>query len=259
MPRPPLSVTIIAKNEEGQIAQAIRSVAWAEEVLVVDSGSQDRTREIAEAEGARVIHHDWQGYGQQKNFAQEQARHDWVLSLDADERVSPELAAEIRTELGRVDGSANPWAAFSMARRTFYLGRWIRYGGWYPNVLIRLSNRRLSRWTEPNVHEQLLVRGKVLRLKHDLEHDSFGSVHDQVLTNVRFSQLGTSDLRSKGKTGSVVLLLFKPIGKFIETYLLKRGFLDGLAGLIISVNAAHSMFMKYAALLESRLRRDAQR
>jgi len=255
MARPPVSVTIITLNEEDCLRRAIESVRWAEEVVVVDSGSTDRTVELARELGAKVFQNPWQGYGQQKNYAQRQASHDWILSLDADETVSPGLAHEIQSALAaNIQGQAD---GFSMPRKTFYLGRWIRHGGWYPNYLVRLADRRKASWSEPQVHEALEVRGKILLLREPLDHYSFGSIHDQILTNLRFSRLGSQDLIRRGMRPSVLKLVLKPIGKFIETYFLKRGFLDGLPGFIISVNAAHSMFLKYAYLLEDRIQRNA--
>jgi glycosyltransferase involved in cell wall biosynthesis len=254
--RPKLSVTILSQNEEKNIARAVSSViGLADEVLVVDSGSTDRTRELAERAGARVLTHDWQGYGQQKNFAQQQAQHDWVLNIDADEEVSPALARELQETLEKIatDPAFADVAGMSFPRKTFYLGHWIRYGGWYPNVLTRICNRRLARWSEPEVHERLEVEGRVLTLRSDLHHYSFPSIESQVHTNLRFSKLGTQDLKRRGKSGNLAKLVLKPVGKFFETYLIKRGFLDGLPGFIISVNAAYSMFLKYAFLLESRI------
>jgi len=140
--------------------------------------------------------------------------------------------------------------AFSFPRRTFYLGRWIRYGGWYPNILVRLANRKKCSWTEPNVHEQLVAKGPILSLKNPLDHYAFPSIRDQILTNLRFARLGTEDLRRRGVRPNILQLIYKPVGKFVETYLLKRGFLDGLPGFIISINAAHSIFLKYAFLFE---------
>ena len=255
-PRPPVSVTIIALNEESHIRQAIESVQWAEEIIVVDSGSTDQTVEIAQSLGAKVIYHKWPGYGQQKNFAQSQASYDWVLNLDADEVISPESRDEICDQLMRVAQEGTSTRGFYFPRKTFYLMRWIRYGGWYPNYLLRLADRRFARWSEPNVHEQLLVEGETQKLNHPLLHYAFSSIEDQIHTNLRFSRLGSQDLLKKGKKPSLIKLILKPIGKFIETYILKRGMLDGLPGLIISVNAAHSIFLKYAYLFESRIRRE---
>jgi glycosyltransferase involved in cell wall biosynthesis len=256
MPRPPVSVTIITLNEEKNLPRAVASVRWADEIVVVDSGSTDRTVEIARGLGAKVFQHPWQGYGQQKNHAQKQATHDWVLNLDADEVVSPQLANEIQQTLTAVGASEDSPRGFYFPRKTYYLGRWIRHGGWYPNHLIRLANRRWASWSEPQVHEALEVQGPVASLKNPLDHYSFTSIHGQVLTNLNFSRLGARQLAQKGVRPSIFKLIFKPLGKFFETYVLKKGFLDGLPGFIIAVNAAHSIFLKYACLLETQIRRE---
>lgn len=253
MPRPSLSVTIITLNEEENIARAVQSAGFADEVVVIDSGSSDRTVEIAKSLGAKVIHNPWPGYGRQKNFAQRQAAHDWVLNIDADEAIPPVLKEEILATLEQVATGRLEARGFYLPRRTFYLGRWIRHGGWYPNYLIRLADRRVSEWTEPSVHEEWVVQGPVEKLTQDLHHYTFSSIQDQILTNLRFSKLGSQELRKRGQRASIALLIWKPIGKFIETYLLKAGFLDGLPGFIISVNAAHSIFLKYAYLLEAEI------
>jgi glycosyltransferase involved in cell wall biosynthesis len=256
MPRLPLSVTIITLNEEKNIRRAIQSVHWADEVLVVDSGSTDKTVEIAKSLGARVIFHAWPGYGQQKNFAQQQAAYHWVLNLDADEAVSEVLALEIQEALLKVQSEQITAKGFYFPRKTYYLGQWIKHGGWYPNHLVRLIDRNYASWTEPNVHEELKVRGEIVGLTQPIDHYAFTSIMDQILTNLKFSKLGSLELERKGQQPSLFRLLMKPVGKFLETYLLKRGFLDGLAGFIISVNAAHSMFLKYAYLYEGRIRKD---
>ncbi len=254
MPRLPLSVTIITLNEEKNIARAIKSVqGFAQEVLVVDSGSQDRTREIARELGACVLENPWRGYGQQKNFAQLNATHDWILNIDADEEVSHELALEIQNTLEReTDMSVK---GYLLPRLSYYLGRWIRHGGWYPNRQLRLANRQHSKWTEPDVHEECIVLGAVKPLSADLLHYPFTDIQDQILTNLRFSKLGSERLAKAGEEPSLALLIFKPIGKFLETFVLKMGFLDGIAGLIISVNAAHSIFLKYAYFFEQKWNR----
>jgi glycosyltransferase involved in cell wall biosynthesis len=256
MQLPQISVTIITLNEEQNLPRAIQSVCWADEIIVVDSGSTDRTVEIAHELGAKVFHNPWQGYGQQKNFAQRQASYDWVLNIDADEAVTLALSNEICAALKAADSGTTRAKGFSFPRKTFYLGRWIRYGGWYPNRLVRLCDRRHARWTEPEVHEELLIDGTVDRLKNALDHYSFPSIHDQVVTNLRFSRLGSYELRKRGRKPSLSRLLLKPAGKFMETYLIKRGFLDGLPGLIIAVNAAHSVFLKHAYLMEPEIRED---
>ena len=251
MARVPVSVTIITLNEEKNLARALNSVSWAEEILVVDSGSTDSTVETARRMGARVLSNPWFGYGKQKNFAQANAANDWVLNIDADEELSPALSSEIRQALENAGNPGSGVAGYRFPRKTFYLGRWILHGGWYPNRLVRLVNRRHASWTEPGVHEELVVNGGVEDLRGDLNHYTFRSIQDQVLTNLNFARLGSQELRRQGQGPGIAKLLYKPVGKFIETYIIKCGFLDGLAGLIISVNAAHSMFLKYAFLFES--------
>ncbi|MGE3261043.1 MAG: glycosyltransferase family 2 protein [Bacteriovoracia bacterium] len=247
--RPPLCAIIITLNEEHNIARCLRSVNFAAERVVVDAGSTDRTCEIAAAEGAVVLRHTWEGYGQQKNWALAQAREPWVLFLDADEELSPELQQEI-VEFVNANGKVGAqqfWGA-DMPRRTWFLGRWILHGGWYPNRLVRLANRKFGRWTEPPVHEALSVQGNIHRFGADLFHYTFRDVGDQVITNVRFSRLGAAAAAARGESGTILRILLKPVGKFLETYVWKRGFLDGFPGLVISINAAHSLFMKYVEL-----------
>lgn len=241
--RPPLSVVIITLNEEHNIARCVKSLAWADEIIVADSNSQDRTQAIARELGAKVVDHQWEGYGQQKNWAATQCKHPWIFYVDADEEVTPALRAEIEAFLaeGKYQGAAFP-------RRTWFLGRWIMHGGWYPNVLTRLAHRDHSRWTEPAVHESLEVKGEVYRMKEDLLHYTFRDVGDQVTTNIKFARLGAKVANQRGERGSLFRMIIKPITKFLETYVWKMGFLDGVPGFVISVNAAHSQFMKYAEL-----------
>lgn len=252
-----LSITIITLNEKDNIARAIESARWADEILVVDSGSTDGTQAIAKRLGAKLLENPWPGYGKQKNFAQDNASHDWILNIDADEVISPELASEIQQVLRSVVVETSTTKGFEFPRKTFYLGRWIQHGGWYPNYLVRLADRRAARWSEPEVHEALLVTGGVQRLVHNLHHYTFAGIQDQILTNLRYSRLGYLELLRRGQAPSLLRLLVKPIGKFFETYVLRRGFLDGLPGFIISVNAAHSMFLKYSYLFEAELQSES--
>lgn len=248
-PRLPLSAVVITLNEEENLPRCLKSLGWVTEVLVVDSGSTDRTREIAENAGVRVLQHAWEGYGQQKNWGLAQTKEPWVLFLDADEEVSPELRRELEDFIGQngLVGGEQYWGA-ELPRKTWFLGRWILHGGWYPNRLVRLVHREKGRWTEPAVHESLEVAGRVRRMAADLHHFTFQTVGDQVITNIRFSRLGAKVAARRGQRGSMARILFKPIGKFLETYFWKRGFLDGFPGFVISINAAHSIFMKYVEL-----------
>jgi glycosyltransferase involved in cell wall biosynthesis len=241
-----ISATVIALNEERDLPRCLESLKFCDEIIVVDSGSTDRTVEVAKQFGAKVLVEPWRGYGAQKNFAMSQATSGWVLNIDADEVITPELREEILAEIG----SDQPAAGYAVARKTFYLGRWIRHGGWYPNYVTRLSQKALGQWSEPNVHEVLEVKGELRRLKNPMLHYTFSDIADQVRTNMRYAHQGALDLHRRGVPASYLKLIVKPFGKFIETYFFKQGCLDGLPGFIISINAAHSMFLKYAYLME---------
>lgn len=245
MTKLPISVVIITLNEEAHIERCIRSVPFVDDIVVVDSFSTDRTVEIAEKCGARVFQEKWRGFGPQKAFATEQAKHAWVISLDADEALSPELAAEIME--GFVD--LDPEAGYLFPRKSYHLGRWIEYGGWYPDYQLRLYNKTKSQWNSASLHEKVEVK-KTLKMKRDLLHWVFDDLSDQVVTNDRYSSLGAKQLAASGQRFSYLKLIFKPFGKFVETYFFKYGFLDGLPGFIISVGAAYSLFLKFAKLWE---------
>jgi glycosyltransferase involved in cell wall biosynthesis len=252
----PISVTIITLNEEKNIARAIQSVRWADDIVVVDSGSTDQTIQIAQKLGARTFHQEWRGYGQQKNYAQDQAQYDWVLNLDADEEVSPELTEELQNLIPDLLKGSSEIRGFYLPRKTFYLGKWILHGGWYPNYLIRFGNRQFCRWSEPKVHESWKVTGETQKLVHPLLHYSFENIESQIKTNLRYSLEGHEEMKKKGQKKSLIKLLLKPPGKFIETFFIKRGFLDGWPGFIISINAAHSIFLKYAYFFDEERRKD---
>lgn len=247
----PLSVTLITLNEERNIARALESVrGWADDILVVDSGSSDATCRIAESFGARVIHHNWPGFGAQKNFAQYQAKNPWILNLDADEELTDPLRQEIDQFLARVEEGTETAKLVRIPRKTRYMGRWILHGGWYPNHLVRLAHRDYARWSEPAVHEAWISRPGVsaatATFLNPLLHHTFKDIEDQVRTNLVYSRRGYEDLKERGKRASLLKMILKPIGKFLETYIFKLGCLDGIPGFVISVNAAHSMFLRYA-------------
>lgn len=241
----PISLVIITLNEEAHIERCLRSAPFVDDIVVVDSLSTDRTVAIAEKCGARVFQKEWQGYGPQKAFAAEQARNEWILSLDADEALSPELATEI------VDcfASLKAEAGYLFPRRSFHLGRWINHGGWYPDYQLRLFNKSKSQWNSAALHEKVEVDLK-LKFKSDLYHWVFENLSDQVITNDKYSSLGAQQWHQAGKSFSLWRLLTKPPTKFIETYFYKAGFLDGLPGFLISVSAAYSVFLKIAKLWE---------
>lgn len=249
-----VALVVIALNEEQNLARCLKSVPFADEIIVADTGSTDKTRDVAKACGARVLRESWKGFGPHKAWATEQCSTDWVLSLDADEALSPELAHEISEwlsqDLSKID-------AFSMPRKSYHLGRWILHGGWHPDEQIRLFNRKRARWNQALIHEKIeSTSGAALRLqrlKKSLLHWVFKDLSHQVIVNDRYSTLGARTLIEKKKKFSYIKLAAKPIGKFFECYFLKLGLLDGLPGFIIAVGAAYSMFLKYAKLWESQI------
>lgn len=241
-----ISATIITYNEEKNIRRCIESLDFVDEIVVVDSLSSDNTCAIAKELGAKVIDQKFLGHIDQKQLAVENATYDWILSLDADEEVSPELKASI------VELIKKPleYDAYEMKRVSFHLGRWIRHGGWYPDKKIRLFNRQKAHWGGYNPHDKVIVNGKVGMLEGDLKHYVFTDLRHNIDTNNSYSSIMAEDLYRNGKKFSYLKLFFKPIGKFLEVYLYKRGFLDGMAGFIIAVGASYSMFLKFAKLWE---------
>ncbi len=243
-----LSVTIITLNEESALPACLDSVRWADEVVVVDSGSTDRTSEIARAAGARFVPHAWEGHVRQKQFALEQASGDWILCLDADEQVSPELKAEIEATLrAPADGTDG----FSMPRHTFYLGRWIDHGGWYPDRKVRLVRRGRARWTGVDPHDRLETDGRVGELSGEIHHATYRDLAHQLRTIQSFSDIAVREWRKEGRGFCLARLLFHPPAKFLACYVWKLGFLDGLPGFLIAANSAYYVFLKHAKLWEA--------
>ncbi|HXF04150.1 MAG TPA: glycosyltransferase family 2 protein [Blastocatellia bacterium] len=241
-----ISVTVITFNEEDRIADALESVSWADEIVVVDAGSTDRTREIARRYTDRVLIHPWSGYAAQKQYADSQASHEWIFSLDADERVSPALRRSI--EAVKREGPQHD--GYRVARRAWYLGRWIAHGGWYPDYQLRLYRRDRARWVGDFVHESVRVEGRVGRLDGDLWHLTRRSLseHHEVLG--RYTTLAAEQDAQRGVRVGLARLLFQPALTFIRSYLLRQGFRDGVPGLIIAGFAAYYVFLKYAKLWE---------
>lgn len=244
----PISLVVITKNEEQKISRCLDSVDFVSEKLIIDSGSTDRTVELAEAHGAKVIQQSWLGFGPQKHFASEKAKCDWILNLDADEVLSNESKSEIISlfiEAGRL----NDEVVYLLPRKTFFLGRWIRFGGWYPDYQGRLYNRKHSQWSQAQIHEKV-IGGSYVRLQFPLLHQVFENISDQVQANNRYSSLLAAKDHQEGKRFSYLKLVVKPTVKFLECYLLKQGFRDGWPGFIIARNAAYSIFMRQAKLWE---------
>lgn len=244
-----ITVVAIAQDEADRIGRLLESARFADAVIVVDSGSTDGTQALCRRMGATVIHHPWPGYAAQKQFAMERAASEWILNLDADEAVSPELAAEIRSAVNRAEAST---AAFDMPRLSRYLGRWIRHGGWYPDRKLRLVRRGCGRWEGDALHERLTVTGSCGHLIHPILHYVYRDISDQLRTIDTYSGVYARNRPAAGGA-FVVAGVFHALGKFIECFLWKRGFRDGIPGLVIAMNSAGYVFLKHAKSWERRL------
>jgi glycosyltransferase involved in cell wall biosynthesis len=239
-----LSVIIIAKNEARNIEHCVRSVAFADEVVVVDSASTDGTGELARAAGATVVRYeDWPGFGAQKNRALAAASGEWVLSLDADERVTPELSRSIQEAI------ANPrFEAYSLGRLSSYCGQYMRHSGWYPDRVVRLFLRGRAKFSDDLVHERVLTEGAVGQLQGDLLHDSMPHLESVLDKLDRYSSAGAQSLLARGVRGSLSKALGHGLWAFVRTYLIKRGFLDGRLGFVLAVSNAEGTYYRYLKL-----------
>ncbi|MEK7865427.1 MAG: glycosyltransferase family 2 protein [Planctomycetota bacterium] len=242
----PLTACILTFNEERNLPDCLASVSWADEILVVDSHSKDRTVEIATTAGARVVQRAWEGMNNQRAFAIQEAKHDWVLCLDADERVSKELREEVASAVARQDGVAG----YEVSRHTWYLGRWIDHGGWYPDLKLRLFRREKARTVGTDPHDRIEVDGPVGRLNGELHHYTYRNFSQQIGTIDRFSETASRELFDGGERFRVWKLLLRPPLKFLECWVWKLGLLDGLPGLVIAVASAFNVFSRYVKLWE---------
>jgi glycosyltransferase involved in cell wall biosynthesis len=242
-----ISAIIITRNEENNIAGCLASLGFADEIIVVDSGSTDRTREICERNPKVRFHVDthWEGYGVQKNRALDLATGEWILSIDADETVTSELAEEIRRILQRptCDG-------YIMKRKNLYRGRWIRHSGWWPDHILRLFRKGRGRFSNRLVHESVVLDGAQGRLENCIEHHSFRNVGDFFRKAENYSSLGARLMFERGETTSAMNALFKSTLTFFKTLVLKRGFLDGSAGVLIAFSNAMGVFYRHMKCLE---------
>lgn len=246
--RAPLSVVILAKNEKDRLGAALESVAFAEEIVVADTGSTDGTEDLARLHGARVVSIGWEGFVASRNRALAEARHDWILVLDADERVPAPLRAEIFAVLEKDDPAD---AAFRMPRLSHFLGRPVRHGTWYPDYKLRLGRRsRRLRAEGGRVHETLEVDGAVGRLATPLVHHPYRNLSDALRKASRYAQLGAEDRYERGARGSAAGLFGRPAFEFFRYLVLKRGFLDGTVGWSVAFLHASSYFLRAAFLLE---------
>ena len=242
-----LSICIICFNEERNIGRCLESSSWADEIVVVDAKSQDQTVQIARQYTDKIFQRPWTGYVDQKNFALSKSHGDWILSVDADEEITQSLRREILTEIAKTDAKDG----YQIPRRSFYQGRWINHSGFYPDRQLRLFRGTHGRWIGGRIHERVQIEGEVGILKNDLLHYPYhGIISGQLQTVNDFSGLIAEDMYEKGKRFRLLLLLFRPLFKFLEVYFLKLGFLDGLAGFIIAATSAYAVFVRYVKLRE---------
>lgn len=242
-----ISAVLITFNEERRVEGALKSLAGiVSEIVVVDCRSDDETGKIARRYTDRVFERDWTNFAEQKNFGNSRASHPWILSLDADERVSPELREEL-LELRKTEPEVS---AFSIPRKVYYLGRWIRHSGWYPDRKRRLFRKDAARWEGEFVHEKLVVTGRTAKLNGCIHHFTYRNIHEHLARINTFSDLGAQKLYAQKKKARFGHLLFLPFFRFFRAYVWKRGFLDGFAGLVISVLTGYAVFVRYAKLRE---------
>jgi glycosyltransferase involved in cell wall biosynthesis len=246
-PLNPFSAVLITRNAGDVLDACLDSLAFADEIVIVDSGSNDATLEIAARRGARVVQKEWLGFGRQKQFAVEQARNDWVLCLDADERVSPPLAESIRTALAAPEAPV-----YQMARRNRFLGRWLSHGEGYPDWSPRLFNRMNARWSDDLVHEKVLFAVTPGTLRGDLMHDSADDLTKYLERQNRYTTLAARQAFEQGRGANVVHLLLSPVVRFLKFYVMRLGFLDGLPGLVHTSIGCMNSYLKYAKLIELR-------
>lgn len=241
-----LSVIIITRNEAANIRACLDSVAWADEIIVVDSGSTDDTVAIAREFTPQVHKHDWPGFGAQKNRALDYATKEWVFSIDADERVTPELRAAIEAVLRKEDDVC---AAYRISRLSSYCGRFMRHSGWHPDPVVRLFKRAAARFSDDLVHERLLVEGVVGQLDGELLHYAFDNL-EEVLNKVNhYSSAGAAMLQQRGRTASLGGAVLRGLWSFLRTYVLRGGFLDGREGFMLAVSNAEGTYYRYLKLM----------
>ncbi len=253
--RPTISAVIITRDEARNLPDCLAGLAWCDEIVVLDSGSTDDTLRIARDAGARVeVSADWPGFGPQKNRALQHARCDWVLSIDADERVDAELAAEIRDAV--TSGAA--YTGYRMPRLSSFCGRFMRHGGWYPDRVLRLFRRDCGRFSDDIVHETVQCRGAIGDLRHDLRHESFRDF-EQVLRKIdAYSTAGAAKAHARGRRGSIGRALAHGAWTFFRGYVLRAGFLDGRMGLALALSNAHGTYYRYVKLWLLQQRGDGQ-
>jgi glycosyltransferase involved in cell wall biosynthesis len=243
-----LTVTIIAWNEEERLRACLESIAWADEILVIDGESTDKTVQVAREFTDKIWVRPWPGFAAQKNFALDQATCEWVLSLDADERVTPEL----RERIGRIVHANGPSDGYSIPRKNIFWGTWVRHGGLYPDYQLRLFRRATGRFVDSAVHESVVVEGHVETLAEPLLHHSYRGLDDFVARSNRYSTLAAREIVGRGGRAGLVDLALRPLGRFLSMYVVRGGFLDGWRGFVLAVLYANYVFLRMAKIWESR-------
>lgn len=245
--RSQLSVVVITKNEQDNIQECLESVKWANEIILVDAQSTDRTVEIAKKYTDKIFIKEWKGYSDAKNFGTQYTTSNWIFYLDADERITDELREEI---LQIISGENDEIVGYMVARRTYFLGKWIRHCGWYPNYVMRMVKKGYGKFNDLNVHERLVVSGKVGKFKNDLLHYTDKNLYHYFEKFNDYTNLAAIDLVDKEKKFKLINLLLNPIFTFIRMYFLRLGFLDGIHGLVLCTLSSFYVFTKYAKLWE---------
>ncbi|MHC4198180.1 MAG: glycosyltransferase family 2 protein [Planctomycetota bacterium] len=254
MSRPPISVCIITHNEESNIRRCLEAVKWAEEIVVLDSGSTDATIDICREFTDKVHQRPFPGHIQQKNNAIDLAGNEWVLCVDADECVTPELAREMQDELS---ANGDAYAGYYLPRRTRFMGRWINHCGWYPDYKLRLFRKGLGRWGGTNPHDRVtLSQGATKNLRGDLQHFTYDDISGQMTTIDRFTTIFAEQMQEQGTVFGLSSMVLRPVGRFFSMYFVKMGFLDGMPGFVICVMGSLYSFLKYAKCIEMQNARD---
>lgn len=243
-----LSVTIIAWNEEERLRGCLESVAWADEIIVIDGESSDKTVQVAREFTDKIWVRPWAGFAAQKNYALDQATGEWVLSLDADERVT----AELRDRIGRILRANGPADGYSIPRKNVFWGVWVRHGGLYPDRQLRLFRRDAGRFVDSAVHESVVVKGRIEALVEPMLHLSYRGLEDFVARSNRYSTLAAQEIASRGGRARLADLALRPVGRFLSMYILRRGFLDGWRGFVLAVLYANYVFLRMAKTWEAR-------
>ncbi len=241
----PISAFVACQDEERNIEGCLRSVAWCDEIVVVDSFSTDRTVEIARRYTDKIFFRQWDGYCRQKNFGLEQTSNDWALLIDSDERLSPKLTAEIQREF---DNGTGRTAGYYLPRRVYYLGKWINHCGWYPDYKLRLFRKDRGRLGGIDPHETFLLDGPAKFLRGEMIHYTYRSISEQLRTLERYAAMWASTRR--WNPGDAAKMLVRPLAKFLEIFIVKAGVLDGFHGYVIASMASYGVFLRYAKLYE---------